>query len=126
KNEVDQKVEGSTSESLRHKQDELARQIADLSKISPLYEPERFKQVTISEYLQDFIKENPQSHTRVRLNRLLLEAAYPKEIAKSLGGVYPDREMYIASPEDSQRCFQEYLVDAQKRLQHDAQFPNEP
>jgi tetratricopeptide (TPR) repeat protein len=126
KNEVDQKVEGSTSESLRRKQDELAKQIADLSKISPLYEPERFKQVTISEYLQDFIKENPQSHTRVRLNRLLLEAAYPKEIAQSLGGVYPDREMYIASPEDSQRCFNEYLTEAQRRLQHDMQFPNEP
>jgi hypothetical protein len=57
---------------------------------------------------------------------LLLEAAYPKELAKSLGGVYPDREMYIATPEDSQRCFNEYLTDAQRRLQHDMQFPNEP
>jgi tetratricopeptide (TPR) repeat protein len=56
----------------------------------------------------------------------LLEAAYPKEIAQSIGGVYPDREIYIASPDDSQKCFNEYLADAQKRLQHDAQFPNEP
>src|SRR6185295_1186811 len=32
-------------------------------------------------------------------------------------GVYPPKEMYIASPDDSQRCFQEYLQDAQKRLQ---------
>src|SRR5437588_573613 len=31
-----------------------------------------------------------------------------------------------ATPEDSQRCFQEYLQDAQKRLSHDQQFPNEP
>jgi len=127
KNEIDQKVaDGSTSESLRRKQDELSKQIAELSKISPLYDPERFKQVQISEYLQDFTKENPQSHTRVRLNRLLLEAAYPKEIAKSLGGVYPDREIYIATTEDSQRCFNEYLSEAQHRLQHDMQFPNEP
>jgi len=127
KNEVDQKLaDGSTSESLRRRQDELSQQIASLSKVSPLYEPERFKQVQISEYLQDFIKQNPQSHTRVRLNRLLLEEAYPKEIAKSLGGVYPDREIYIASPEDSQHCFNEYLTDAQRRLQHDMQFPNEP
>jgi hypothetical protein len=56
----------------------------------------------------------------------LLEAAYPKEISKSLGGLYPDREMYIATPEDSQKCFNEYLGDAQRRLQHDMQFPNEP
>jgi tetratricopeptide (TPR) repeat protein len=127
KNGVDQKIsDGNNSESLRHKQDELAKQIADLSKVPALYDPERFKQVQISEYLQDFIKQNPQSHTRVRLNRLLLEAAYPKEIAKSLGGVYPDREIYIATPEDSQKCFNEYLTEAQRRLQHDMQFPNEP
>ncbi len=127
KSEVDQKIaDGSTSQSLRTRQDQLAKEIADLSKVEPLYLPDRFKQVQISEYLQDFIKENPQSHTRIRLNRLLLEAAYPKEIAKSLGGVYPDREMYIATPEDSQRCFNEYLSDAQRRLKHDMDFPNEP
>jgi tetratricopeptide (TPR) repeat protein len=41
-------------------------------------------------------------------------------------GVYPPQEMYIATPDDSQRCFHEYLADAQKRLAHDQQFPNEP
>jgi tetratricopeptide (TPR) repeat protein len=41
-------------------------------------------------------------------------------------GVYPPKEMYIATPDDSQRCFQEYLQDAQKRLEHDSKFPNEP
>jgi tetratricopeptide (TPR) repeat protein len=116
---------GSTSQSKRGRQQELEKTIAELSKISPLYTPDRFKQVEISPYLQDFIKENPQSDTRVRLNRLLLEAAYPDLIARSLGGVYPDREMYIATPDDSSKCFQEYLADAQKRLQHDMQFPNE-
>ena len=127
KSEVDQKIaDGSTSQSLRTRQEQLAKDIAELSKVEPLYEPERFKQVQISEYLQDFIKENPQSYTRIRLNRLVLEAAYPKEIAKSLGGVYPDREIYIATPDDSQRCFNEYLSDAQRRLQHDMQSPNEP
>jgi tetratricopeptide (TPR) repeat protein len=51
------------------------------------------------------------------LNRLLLEAAYPDEIAKSLGGVYPDREIYIPSPEDSQQCFSDYMQDVQRRTQ---------
>lgn len=127
KSAVDQKIqEGSNSDSLRQKQTQLATEIAELSKVPSLYNPDRFKQVELSEYLQDFIKQDPQSDTRVRLNRLLLEAAYPKEIAKSHGGVYPDREMYIATPEDSQKCFNEYLADAQRRLQHDMQFPNEP
>jgi thioredoxin-like negative regulator of GroEL len=107
----------SGSSSKRQKVQTLEKQIAELSKIPPLYDPERFKSVNISEYLQDFIKQNPQSDTRVRLNRLLLEAAYPAEIAKSLGGVYPDREIYIATPEDSSRCFNEYMADAQRRLQ---------
>jgi tetratricopeptide (TPR) repeat protein len=30
------------------------------------------------------------------------------------------------SPEDLQRGFQDYIADAQKRLQHDLDFPNEP
>jgi hypothetical protein len=127
KSGIEQRIaDGSTSESLQRKQAQLTSEIAELSKTEPLYRPERFNGVEISQYLQDFIKENPQSHTRIRLNRLLLEAAYSKEISKTLGGVYPDREIYIATPEDSQRCFNEYLTDAQRRLQHDMQFPNEP
>ena len=108
---------GSSSERLRRKQEELAKEIAELSKTGPLYDPERFKHIELSEYVRDFIKENPQSHTRIRLNRLLLEEAYPKEIAKTIGGVYPDREIYTPTVEDSQKCFNEYLMDAQRRLQ---------
>jgi thioredoxin-like negative regulator of GroEL len=125
KSSLEQDLAVSESPRRRDQVQKLEKEIAELSKVGPLYEPERFKQVQISDYLQDFIKENPQSHTRIRLNRLLLEAAYPKEIAKTKGGVYPDREMYIASPEDSQRCFQEYLQDAQRRLQLNQLKPGE-
>ncbi len=126
KDAVDQEIaDGSTSERLRKKQDQLAAEIAELSKTGSLYEPERFKQVQLSEYLTDFIKENPQSWTRIRLNRLLLEEAYPKEIARSRGGVYPDREIYSATPDDSQRCFQEYMADAQRRMQAGQLKPGE-
>ena len=126
KEAVDQDIaDGSTSEKLRRKQEQLNQEIAELSKIGPVYDPERFKQVALSEYLTDFIKENPQSWTRIRLNRLLLEAAYPKEIARSLGGVYPDREIYSATPDDSQRCFQEYMADASRRMQLNQLKPGE-
>jgi tetratricopeptide (TPR) repeat protein len=97
-----------------------------LSQIGSLFETNRFKDVKISEYVQAFIKENPQSFTRIRLNRLLLEEAYPKEIAKSPGGVYPDREIYTPTPPDSSVCFQDYLQDAEKRKRHDDEKPNEP
>jgi len=114
------------SERLRKKQQQLEAEISKLSATGPLYETNRFSQVKLSEYLTDFINQNPQSHTRIRLNRLLLEEAYPKEIARSLGGVYPDREIYQPTPEDSQKCFNEYLQDASRRLEHDQKFPNEP
>src|SRR5207302_3366927 len=115
----------AASSSKRKRSQQLAKDIAELAKVEPLYLPERFKDVQISEYLADFIKQNPQSHTRIRLNRLLLEAAYPKEIARSLGGIFPDREMNIATPEDSQRCFQEYMADASRRMQLNQLKPGE-
>src|ERR1041384_3505488 len=39
--------------------------------------------------------------------------------------LYGDR-LATLTTEDSQRAFQEYLADAQKRLQHDQEFPDEP
>jgi tetratricopeptide (TPR) repeat protein len=49
-----------------------------------------------------------------------IEARWRKE------GVYPPKEIYTPTPDDSQRCFQEYTSDAARRAQHDAEFPNEP
>ena len=82
-----------------------------------LYMPDRFQNVKLSDRTMKFLQQNPRSHTLIRLDRLLLEEAYPGQIAKSLGGVYPDREINTPTPDDSQRCFQEYLADAQRRLQ---------
>ena len=103
----------------------LADDLNRLLEAGPIYEADRFAQVKISDYLQQFIAQNPQGDTRVRLNRLLLEAAYPEDIAKSLGGVYPDREIYIPSPEDSQRCFLDYMEDVQRRMQTGQMMPGE-
>ena len=86
-------------------------------KIDSLYDAKRFAAVPISDYLKKFIAQDPQSDTRIRLDRLLLEETYPAYIAKSLGGVYPDREIYIASNEDSKQCFSEYIEDAARRRQ---------
>lgn len=94
----------------------LAKDLNALLEAGPLFETNRFAGVKLSDRTHRFIKENPQSHTRIRLNRILLEEAFPKEITKSLGGVYPDMEMLTASNDDSQRCFKEYLDDAQRRL----------
>ena len=117
KDTVEQQIaDGNNSARLAQQKQELPQEIAKL-KVEPLYDANRFAGVEISDYLKKFIAQNPQSDTRIRLNRLLLEAAYPTQIAKSLGGVYPDREIYIADTEDSRKCFTEYLADAARRRQ---------
>ena len=102
--------------------------VGDLNRLleaGPIYDPSRFAQVKLTDYLQQFIAQNSQGDTRIRLNRLLLEAAYPDEMAKSPGGVYPDREIYIPNGEDSQQCYQGYMEDAQRRMQLNQLTPGE-
>ncbi len=41
-------------------------------------------------------------------------------------GAYLSKEILTPSPEDSQKAFQDYIGDAQRRLQHDMTHPNEP
>lgn len=90
-----------------------------------LYSADRFQNVELSEHLQRFVAQNPKGHTLIRLNRLLLEEAYPDEIARSLGGLYPDREIQTPSYDDSQKAFSEYVTDAQRRLREGRLRPGE-
>ncbi len=113
KNAVDQEIaDGDMSERLRQSSSSsLTTEIAELSRSAAALRARAFQsRWPLSEYLTDFIKENPQGSTRIRLNRLLLEAAYPKDIARSLGGVYPDREIYIPTPGDSQNVLRRIPV----------------
>src|SRR6185437_1972466 len=41
-------------------------------------------------------------------------------------GVYPPKEIYEPTPEDSSEAFSEYMADAQRRMYHDETHPNEP
>ena len=50
-----------------------------------LYEVERFARVALSEETRALLMQEPFGKDLVRLNRLLLEDAYPKEIAKKVG-----------------------------------------
>jgi hypothetical protein len=122
---MDQALAARASAKKRERSQALAQEIAGLSRMDPLYQPERFQPVELSEYLTDFILENPQGHTRIRLNRLLLEAAYPKQIRRSQGGVYPDREISTPTPDDSRRAIDEYMADFQRRMPANQLKPGE-
>jgi tetratricopeptide (TPR) repeat protein len=87
------------------------------------------------ELLRPAKERDPQNNyttnllARIALNVLdkpLTKWGAEVEARRRREGVYPPKEIYIASPYDSQNCFQEYLADAQRRVQHDQQFPNEP
>ncbi len=39
--------------------------------------------------------------------------------------VFPPKEIYTPSPDDSQQAFTDYMQDAQQRIYHDEQHPNE-
>jgi len=47
-----------------------------------LYDEQRFAPVTLTEEIRRRIEQNPRGKDLIRLNRLLLEAAYPDEITK--------------------------------------------
>lgn len=92
---------------------------------TPFFSSNRFAHVKLDARMQRFTRQD-LTWAAIRLNRLLLEAAYPDAIAKSAGGVYPDLEINIATVEDSSKSFTEYVEDARRRLDHDQRFPNEP
>ena len=48
-----------------------------------LYEKRRFRGITLSRKTQEMLKKNPQGLDRARLNRMLLEDVYSKELTKS-------------------------------------------
>jgi hypothetical protein len=64
----------------------LAALIEELNKIlqgRPIYDPQRFSGVTIAQETRDCLSKNPEGEDLIRLNRLLLEDAYPFEIARN-------------------------------------------
>ena len=108
----------------------LRRALAeDLNRIlewPSLYTPERFKDIPLPPLIEKAAQTGQLTNTTVRLNRRMLEAAYPQAIVKSLGGVYPDTEIRTASFADLLDCERAYQNDAYQRLQHDLDHPTEP
>lgn len=60
----------------------LAQELNRLLQGPSLFSEERFAAVALPGHTRDLIGKNPRGADLVRLNRLLLEEAYPKELAK--------------------------------------------
>ena len=59
------------------------------------------------------------------LDRYLTKLGQRIEDRRRRDGVYPLKEILTATPEELQQTFSDYMLDANRRLQHDMQFPNE-
>ncbi|HEY3912935.1 MAG TPA: DUF2723 domain-containing protein [Verrucomicrobiae bacterium] len=122
-------VDSSTDESALRKA--LSKDLNSVVGDGNLYDSNRFQGIKLPLLIEKAAPSLVATTTAgqnniIRLNRRMLEVAYPGDVTKSLGGVYPDTEIIMPSAEDSQNCFNDYLMDAQRRLQHDTEFPNEP
>ena len=62
----------------------------------------------------------------VPLDRYFTELGARIEERRRKEGVYPASEIITPSIDDSSIAFSNYIADAQMRLQHDMQYPNEP
>ncbi len=79
----------------------LAALVKELNKLlqgNLLYDKQQFPQVILGEKIRRLIDQNPQGSGLIRLNRLLLEEAYPHEIAKS-----PDFDLCVNYLDKSRR-----------------------
>jgi tetratricopeptide (TPR) repeat protein len=104
----------------------LSKDLNVMLEAENMYSPERFKDIKLPPLLQEAAAGTMLTPNNIiRLNRRMLEEAYPEAIVKSLGGVYPDTEILIPTADESAQSFNEYYYDAQKRMQHDNDYPNE-
>jgi hypothetical protein len=73
-------------------------------------------------FIPTFLNETIGSEPHVVLTQNALADGRYQDYLRFL---YSD-QIGLPTAEDSQRAFQEYTTDAQKRLEHDQQFPDEP
>jgi tetratricopeptide (TPR) repeat protein len=106
----------------------LAKDFNSILSGPTIYDAQVFQNVTLPPLILKAARDDEHQipAIRVRLNRRMLEEAYPAFIAKSLGGVYPDTEIQEPSSEDSDQVYHEFYADAERRLQHDLEHPKEP
>jgi len=77
----------------------LVNELNDLLQAASLYDPSRFADVALPDEVWSLILQEPQGPDLTRLNRLLLEAAYPLELARS-EVLYPLHRLTTRSPGD--------------------------
>lgn len=74
--------EGLSKEAADKAKNAMINDLNEILQGVSIYDENRFSHIVFSRETKDIIKQNPSGIERLRLNRLLLEAAYPAEILK--------------------------------------------
>lgn len=82
-----------------------------------LFRADLVKRLPLSTEVAHLVRQDVPTASRIRTGRRILEDAYPGLITRSLGGVYPEIEILTPTPEESARCYNEYMQDAFQRKQ---------
>ncbi|MEI7731877.1 MAG: DUF2723 domain-containing protein [Verrucomicrobiota bacterium] len=88
-------------------------------------DPPFFQELLRTEKERQTDKTNLLARMASPLDRFSTNLGAKIEKQRRAAGVFPAKEIYIATPDDSQRCFSEYLADAQKRLKAQLLKPGE-
>lgn len=77
-------------------QEALIRELNKLLKGISLFDERRFAKIKLTRQIQILVKQKPEGDDLIRLNRLLLEEAYPQEISRDLiSNIINDSISYI-------------------------------
>lgn len=82
-----------------------------------LFRADLVKRLPLSPEVARLVAQDLPTASRIRMGRRVLEDAYSGLIAPSPGGVYPELEIHTPTPEESARCYNEYMQDAFQRKQ---------
>jgi tetratricopeptide (TPR) repeat protein len=81
------------------------------------YRADLVKRLPLSSEVARLVAQDVPTASRIRMGRRILEDAYPGLIQPTPGGVYPELEIRTPTPEESARCYNEYMQDAFHRKQ---------
>jgi ABC-type multidrug transport system fused ATPase/permease subunit len=88
----------------------LIQTLNHLVQCSSIYEPQRLAGVTLSSETRLLLAENPQGERLIRLNRMVLEDAYPLEIKRAASSPLADKLKWAP------KLVQERILSAQQAL----------
>ncbi|NUM35359.1 MAG: hypothetical protein HUU50_12485 [Candidatus Brocadiae bacterium] len=83
KNKLSSKTQQKLNQNEQIGEESLVKEMNEIIKVESIYDKDRFENIKLSNETKQLLDQNHTGDKLIQLNRLLLEDAYPQEIAKS-------------------------------------------